>query len=189
MATIQKILRPQSHKEVEYQFQLIKDDWEQRYQAANSWKNVAEAILRQQKDKEDIAALLKQNKVSLAEKRLVVVSPEEFSNLKQDKKLKTKVVEARKFPKAVSPLEIRKVGQPHSGVPAPEEVQKDREAALQAAMTITGKKVKETDEKLRGKGDPEKMNKIDKDPVQVKKTSHQEKPHGPTLPSYQQAKQ
>ena len=68
MSTIQNILRPQSCREVEYQFQLIKDDWEQRYQAANSWKNVAEAILRQQKDKKDIAVLLKQSKVSLAEK-------------------------------------------------------------------------------------------------------------------------
>ena len=65
MSTIQNILRPQSHKEIEIQFQMIKDDWEQRYQAAISWENVAEAMLAQQKDKEEIATLLKQNKVSL----------------------------------------------------------------------------------------------------------------------------
>ena len=29
MSTIQNILRPQSHKEIEIQFQMIKNDWEQ----------------------------------------------------------------------------------------------------------------------------------------------------------------
>ena len=29
MSIIQNILRPQSHKEIEIQFQMIKDDWEQ----------------------------------------------------------------------------------------------------------------------------------------------------------------
>ena len=43
-------------------------------------------MLAQQKDKEEIATLLKQNKVSLGEKQPVVVSPEEFMNSRQDKK-------------------------------------------------------------------------------------------------------
>ena len=72
---------------------------------------MAEAILRQQKDKEDIATLLKQSKVSLAEKRPVVVSPEEFKNSKQDKKLRTKVVYEESI--ETMPLaEVRKVGKP-----------------------------------------------------------------------------
>ena len=139
MSTIQNILRPQSHKEIEIQFQMVKDDWEQQYQAAISWKNVAEAMLAQQKDKEEIATLLKQNKVSLGEKRLVVVSPEEFTNSRQDKKSKTKVLYEENINMKPS-AEVRKVGKPRTGVPSPEEVQKDREAALQATMDIMGGK-------------------------------------------------
>ena len=72
-----------------------------------SWKNVAEVILAQQKDKEEIASLLKQNKVSLGEKQLVVVSPEEFTNSRQDKKSKTKVLYEENIDMK-PPAEVRK---------------------------------------------------------------------------------
>ena len=170
MSTIQNILRPQSHKEIEFQFQMIKDDWEQQYQAANSWKNVAEAILRQQKDKEEIATLLKQSKVSLAEKRPVVVSPDKFTNSKQDKKSKTKVPYEESID-AKPPVEVRKMGKPHTGVPLPEEMQKDREVALQATMNITGGKVSSPT----------------KEGISCRKDSHLEKSQTFAPPGYQQA--
>ena len=68
------------------------------------------------------------------------MSPEEFTNSRQDKKSKIKVPYEENIDMK-PPAEVRKVGKPCTGVPSPEEMQKDREAALQATMNITGGKV------------------------------------------------
>ena len=57
------------------------------------------------------------------------MSPEEFMNSRKDKKSKTKVPYEENI-ETKPPAEVRKVGKPHTGVPSPEEIQKDREAAL-----------------------------------------------------------
>ena len=143
-------------------------------------------MLAQQKDKEEIATLLKQNKVSLGEKRPVVVSPEEFTNSRQDKKSKIKVLYEEDIDMK-PPVEARRVGKTCTGVPSPEEMQKGREAALQATMDIMGGKVSsptEPKDDLSFK----KADKKSKEGVLVNKAPCVEKAQTVAPPGYHQAR-
>ena len=86
------------------------------------------------------------------------------------------------------PVEIRKVGKTCSGVPSPEEMQKDREAALQAAMDITSGKASWPTE-LKDNMTLRKTDKKNKENAPSKKTPHSEKIQTFALPGYQQARQ
>ena len=143
--------------------------------------------MAQQKDKEEIATLLKQSKVRLAEKQPVVVSPEEFTNSRQDKKSKTKVPYEENID-TKTPAEVRKVGKPRTGVPSPEEMQKDREASLQATMNITGGKVSLPTE-LKDDLSFRKADKKNKESVPANKAPCLEKTQTFAPPGYQQARE
>ena len=111
----------------------------------------------------------------------MVVSPEEFTNSRQDKKSKIRVLYEENI------AEERKVGKPCTGVPLPEEVQKDREAALQATMDITGGKASsptEPKDDLSFK----KAEKKSKESKPVNKAPHGEKAQTPVPPGYHQAR-
>ena len=125
--------------------------------------------------------------MSLGEKQPVVVSPEEFTNSRQDKKSKTKVPYEENIDTR-PPAEVRKVGKPCTGVPLPEEMQKDREAALQATMNITGGKVSSPTE---SKDDLSfrKAEKKSKESVPASKAPHVEKAQVFAPPGYQQARE
>ena len=84
--------------------------------------------------------------------------------------------------------EVRKVGKPRTGVPSPEEMQKDREAALQATMDITGRKVSspiEPKDYLSFK----KADKKNKESVPANKAPCVEKAQAFTPPGYHQARE
>ena len=86
------------------------------------------------------------------------------------------------------PAEVRKVGKPRTGVPSPEEMQKDREAALQATMNITGGKVSSPTEP---KDDLSfrKADKKSKESVSASKVPHVEKAQAFAPPGYHQARE
>ena len=115
------------------------------------------------------------------------MSPEEFTNPRQDKKSKTKVLYEENIDTKPQ-VEVRKVGKPCTGVPSPEEMQKDREAALQATMDITGEKVSsptEPKDDLSFK----KADKKSKESVPANKAPCVEKAQAFTLPGYHQARE
>ena len=80
--------------------------------------------------------ILSEKKVTLTERRPSVVSPDEVKTPMERRESKEKKERDRRE----SPLtETRQVGKPNKlGVPSPEEMQKDREAALQGASIIAG---------------------------------------------------
>ena len=115
---------------------MIKRDWEQKHQTAVGWKGIAETAIQQQIDRENMDKILSEKKVTLTERRPSVVSPDEVKTPMERRESKEKKERDRRE----SPLtETRQVGKPNKlGVPSPKEMQKDREAALQAAPIIAG---------------------------------------------------
>ena len=136
MKKIQLVLRPRDEKEIDYQFSMIKRDWEQKHQTAVGWKGIAETAIQQQIDRENMDKILSEKKVTLTERQPSVVSPDEVKTPMERRESKEK----RERDRRESPLtETRQVGKPNKlGVPSPKEMQKDREAALQAASIIAG---------------------------------------------------
>ena len=128
MKKIQLVLRPRDEKEIDYQFGMIKGEWEQKHQMAVGGKGIAETVIQQQIDRENMDKILSEKKVTLTERRPSVVSPDEVKTPMERRESKEK----REKDKRDSPLtETRQVGKPNKfGVPSREEMLKDREAAL-----------------------------------------------------------
>ena len=68
MKKIQLVLRPRDEKEIDYQFGIIKGDWEQKHQMAVGWKGIAETAIQQQIDRENMDRILSEKKITLTEK-------------------------------------------------------------------------------------------------------------------------
>ena len=68
MKKIQLVLRPRDEKEIDYQFSMIKQDWEQKHQTAVGWKGIAETAIQQQIDRENMDKILSEKKVTLTER-------------------------------------------------------------------------------------------------------------------------
>ena len=115
----------------------------------------------------------------------MVVFPDKFTNSKQGKKSKTKVPYEESID--TKPLaEVRKIGKPRTGVSSPEEMQKGREAALQATMNITGGKVSSQTE-FRDNLSSRKTDKRNKGGVSSRKDPPLGKTQTFAPPGYQQA--
>ena len=130
MKDIQTVLRPMEEDQIIQQFNIIKNDWEQKCQSAIGWKGIAETAIHL-----EFGKVIQDKKVPPKEQRPPVVSPEEVKTTSKEKK---KVREEREG--KTSPLtETRQVRKPNRlGVPSEEQMLKDRASALAAASSIAG---------------------------------------------------
>ena len=146
---IRNMVFPQEVKETREIYRKVKQDWEQKYATGVQWQTIAESAIQQQIERLKLDKDLQQKKAESNDKRPTVVSPPDLGKEKRpprESHQKTSV--EKEVDKA------KRVGRPNKpGTPDQEQMDRERQAAVKAAASITRgvngkpKAVKREDEK------------------------------------------
>ncbi|MCG8625638.1 MAG: hypothetical protein MJE68_27015, partial [Proteobacteria bacterium] len=134
MGKMREKVFPEKRNETVQMLETIKQDWEQKYSDAVGWRVLAKTAVQYGSGVERTSVM-----DDKSGGRPAVIAPADIDTNQPKAQRKGKEKEKKQGLKSPTGVQTRKVGQSRgTTVPSPEEVKRDKEAALEAATAITG---------------------------------------------------